>query len=46
MHGLTVRLIGEGAIDEDDESALLDEMEDLIRRCGKHALAEMFMRFE
>jgi len=46
LHGLTARLIGEGAIDEDDESVLLAEIEDLIRRYGEHAPAETVIRFE
>ena len=46
VHGLTPRLIGEGAIDEDDEGALLNEIDELIRRYGKDALAETVIRFD
>jgi hypothetical protein len=45
--GLTARLIGDGAIEMDeDNGVLLAEIEELIGRFGKHALAEMFVRFE
>lgn len=46
LHGLTARLVGEGAIDGDEESALLAEIEDLIHRYGEHAAAETVIRFE
>jgi hypothetical protein len=44
--GLTAKLVGDGAIDEDDDGALLGEIEELIRRHGEDALAEHFVRFE
>jgi hypothetical protein len=44
--GLTARLIGEGAIDEDDEGALLGEIDEMIRRYGEESLAETLVRFE
>jgi len=45
--GLTARLIGDGAIETDEDAGvLLAEIEELIRRFGKDALAEMFVRFE
>lgn len=44
--GLTARLVGAGAIDEDDDSALLGEIDELIRRYGKDVPAEIFIRFE
>ena len=46
VSGLTPRLIGEGMIDEDDEGVLLEEIDELIRRFGKDALAETVIRFE
>lgn len=46
VNGLTARLIGDGAIDEDDEGALLGEIEELIRRYGENTLAETLIRFE
>lgn len=46
LHGLTARLVGEGVIDGDEESALLAEIEDLIHRYGEHAAAETVIRFE
>lgn len=44
--GLAARLIGEGTIDADDDSTLLAEIDELIRRYGEDALAEDFIRFE
>lgn len=44
--GLIARLVGSGAIDEDDDSALLAEIDELIRRFGRGALAETFLRLE
>jgi len=44
--GLTVSLIGQGALDEDDESVLLAEIDALIDRHGRDAVAEQFIRFE
>jgi hypothetical protein len=46
VSGLTARLIGEGAIDEDDEGVLLGEIDEQIRRYGKDTLAETLVRFE
>jgi hypothetical protein len=46
VHGLTARLIGEGAIDEDDEGVLLGEIEELIRHFGEDTPAEPLIRFE
>lgn len=45
-NGLTARLIGEGALDEDDEGVLLGEIEDLIRQHGEDTPAESLIRFE
>jgi hypothetical protein len=44
--GLIAKMIGDGALDEDDNSALLAEIEELIRRHGTSALAEPFVRYE
>ena len=46
VNGLTARLIGEGAIDEDDEGVLLGEIDELIRRYGEDSPAETLIRFE
>lgn len=46
VNGLTARLIGEGAIDEDDEGALLGEIDELIQHYGGDAPAETLIRLE
>jgi hypothetical protein len=46
VSGLTARLIGEGAIDEDDEGVLLGEIDEMIRCYGEESLAETLVRFE
>jgi hypothetical protein len=46
VNGLTARLIGEGAIDEDDEGVLLGEIDELIRHHGEDTPAEPLIRFE
>lgn len=47
VSGLTARLIGDGTIEMDeDDGMLLAEIDELIRRYGKDAPAEMFVRFE
>jgi len=47
LGGLTARLIGDGAIEADeDHGVLLAEIDELIRRFGKDTPAEMFVRFE
>jgi len=46
LGGLAARLVGDGAIDEDDDAALLAEIDELIRRFGANAPAEPFVRFE
>lgn len=46
LHGLTARLIGEGAIDPDDEHTLLAEIETFIDRFGEDAPAEQYLRYE
>jgi len=44
--GLTARLVGEGTLDEDEETGLLGEIDELIERYGAHAPAEPLVRFE
>jgi hypothetical protein len=44
--GLVARLVGEGAIDPDEDETLLGEIEGLIRRFGEDAPAEELMRYE
>ncbi|OGA53613.1 MAG: hypothetical protein A3F74_02250 [Betaproteobacteria bacterium RIFCSPLOWO2_12_FULL_62_58] len=46
VNGLTARLVGEGAIDPDEDDTLLAEIDALIRRFGKDAVAENLIRFE
>ncbi|MGA8049793.1 MAG: hypothetical protein WCA09_06415 [Burkholderiales bacterium] len=44
--GLTARLVGEGALEEDEEATLLGEIDELIERHGARAPAELLIRFE
>jgi hypothetical protein len=44
--GLLARLVGEGALDEDEDDGLLAEIDTLIERYGEEALAENFLRYE
>lgn len=44
--GLLARLVGEGTLDEDEDDALLAEIDTLIERYGEEALAENFLRYE
>ncbi len=46
MSGVASRLTGEGALEEDEEATLLEELDGLIDRYGALALAEDFVRFE
>ena len=46
VQGLAARLIGEGAIELDDDAALMAEIDELIRRYGENAVAEDLIRFE
>ena len=46
LNGLTARLIGEGAVDPDDEQTLLAEIDALIARFGGNAPAEHYLRYE
>jgi hypothetical protein len=44
--GLSNRLIGEGVLDEDEDDALLTELDFLIERHGPDMLAEDLIRYE
>ena len=44
--GLGARLVGEGVMDEDEDDALIAEIESMIERHGPNALAEDFLRYE
>jgi hypothetical protein len=44
--GVIARLVGEGAIDPDDEPGLLDEIQYMIQHFGPASLAEHFIRYE
>ncbi|RPI44197.1 MAG: hypothetical protein EHM59_13465 [Betaproteobacteria bacterium] len=44
--GLSAALMGDGAIDPDEDDALLAEIDALIERYGADAVAEFFVRFE
>lgn len=44
--GLGARLVGEGVLDEDEDDALLAEIEALIEHNGPDELAENFLRYE
>ncbi len=46
LSGLTARLIGAGALDEDDESVLLGEIDELIQQYGEDQPAEFLVRLE
>jgi hypothetical protein len=46
LEGLTARLVGEGVIEPDEDQTLLAEIEALIGRYGRDAVAETFIRFE
>lgn len=44
--GLGARLVGEGALDEDEDDTLLTEIDTLIEQAGGDTLAEDFLRYE
>lgn len=44
--GLAARLVAEGALEEDEDETLNQEIEDLAARFGEDALAERFLRYE
>jgi hypothetical protein len=45
-HGIAARLVGDGAIDPDEDQMLPAEIDALIGRFGADALAEHLMRYE
>ncbi len=44
--GLAAKLIAEGALEEDEDETVLQEIEDMIDRFGNDAMAEDFLRYE
>ncbi|SCY61668.1 hypothetical protein SAMN05216420_11053 [Nitrosospira sp. Nl5] len=44
--GLPAKLVGDGVLEDDEDDALLAEIEVLIRRYGADSLAEEFLRYE
>ncbi len=47
MHdGLIAHMVGEGAIEEDEDETLFEEIEELIDRYGEEASAEEFIHYE
>lgn len=46
LAGLGARMVGDGAIDEDEDDTLLSEIESLIEHFGADAIAEDFLRYE
>lgn len=46
LSGLAAHMVGDGAIDEDEDDTLLSEIESLIEYFGADAIAEEFLRYE
>jgi len=46
LNGLGARLVGEGALEEDEDDTLLEEIDMLIEYFGADAMAEELMRYE
>ncbi|HEY9145670.1 MAG TPA: hypothetical protein VIN36_03210 [Thiobacillus sp.] len=46
LAGLGARLVGDGALEDDEDDTLLPEIESLIERFGADMLAEEFLRYE
>jgi hypothetical protein len=46
VDGLAAKLVGDGALDADEDTTVLAEIDELIRRSGEDAPAEEFVRFE
>ena len=46
LSGLGARLVGDGALEDDEDDTLLPEIESLIERFGPDMLAEEFLRYE
>lgn len=45
-NGLAGRMVGEGALEEDEDDVLMPELDSLIDRFGADATAEDFLRYE
>ncbi len=45
-NGLGSSLVGDGVLEEDEEEALMPEIENLIEQFGADAMAEDFLRYE
>lgn len=45
-NGLLTRLVGEGVLEEDEDDALVAEIDGLIERFGEDVLAEEYLRYE
>jgi len=45
-NGQASRMVGEGALEEDEADVLMPEIDNLIDRFGADALAEDFLRYE
>lgn len=46
VHGIAARLVGDGAIEPDEDQALAAEIDALVERFGADALAEHLLRYE
>jgi hypothetical protein len=46
LTGLGARMVGDGALEDDEDDTLLPEIEALIERFGADTLAEEFLRYE
>lgn len=46
LDGIAGRMVGEGALEDDEVDGLMGEIEDMIDRFGPDALAEDFVRYE
>ena len=46
LAGLGARLVGDGALEDDEDDTLVPEIESLIERFGADMLAEEFLRYE
>ena len=46
LAGLGARLVGDGALEDDEDDGLLSEIESLIERYGADTLAEEYLRYE
>lgn len=44
--GLAARLVAEGALEDDEDETVIQELDDLIERFGADAMAEDFLRYD